>query len=519
MTQVSNSKEVDDFLTSVSELSLERLKEDQKRQRELRRNIEELRLNLDDAPYNGSNYQREAEDLSNRNSPRNHLSSHQLKSRHNEGNLDSSEEEMPPLPRRPSDTVPRLPKRPTINDTEEAPPLPRRKYHSADNDEVSFLVNLVRPVARKQTKVPPPKPSKPLSGLESESITLPKNSSGFRSFLEVENEIRTGQNDSKSPQVTADKIRKLDSAGHSLEDMSKEQVKNLHYGQKFDAAKNDKPSILPNKFDKGFSESHSELNNIVRPSATSKPPMSTKPLIPPKPSLRTYSKKDEQLLGDTIGRLKPVVPAKKPMNKFGVGANNIQAPSYGKFNKRSDFIDNLNSSPEGILTLAKLKPAKPQPPAPKYKPEAIKKLETIKSSKAVSPELKESTLNFKDHLASLIRTRTEPALISPKPASLLISRVRTDPGLDSMKFRNVEKIVHPNKSRTKGPKRKLPKKRATIVDGAKVEPALPHDISTKELGEIKDFKRKKLPPPIDKTSKQRALDNLKPRTVSGELFI
>lgn len=138
-----SSRKVDDFLSSVSQLSQDRLKEDQQRQRELRRDIDELRARLSSSSpaklgsgadlglFSASKSRvREVPQLVFNRNPRLHTA-----------------DIPPPMPSRPQEESP--PPMPARPESPPPPALPLRRNVDVD-------IQLMRPVA----KTAPPKPSK-----------------------------------------------------------------------------------------------------------------------------------------------------------------------------------------------------------------------------------------------------------------------------------------------------------------------------------------------------------------------
>lgn len=136
MVDVSPSnKKVGDFLTSLSELSQSRIQEDQERQRELQRKVDELKRQ---SPTKGIEKRPDNSEINSMNSSSGLLSRepHLLKF-----NRLLREDDRPPLPRRRRD------------DDEKSPPLPRRRVEHDSDDEGP-------PLPRRKGNTPPQKPPK-----------------------------------------------------------------------------------------------------------------------------------------------------------------------------------------------------------------------------------------------------------------------------------------------------------------------------------------------------------------------
>ncbi|KAG7663588.1 uncharacterized protein J8A68_002837 [[Candida] subhashii] len=188
MAEVSpSSKKVDDFLSSLSELSQERLREDQQRQRNLERNINELRSKSgsispskssglgNESVYSGTNsqYASTIPDLKfSRNRPPVPVKSFNMAA-------NDDEEDGPPLPRRPARYE---------TDDSNPPALPRRKQEPS----LDFSIDLINPIARKSTPPLPPKskPSIAKADFIPSKAGVNPEAGGYRSFSEIEKLIK-----------------------------------------------------------------------------------------------------------------------------------------------------------------------------------------------------------------------------------------------------------------------------------------------------------------------------------------
>lgn len=280
------------------------------------------------------------------------------------------------------------------------------------------------------------------------------------------------------------------------------------------------------------------------------------PPKPAKPSISKYEEQDTGILKAQMQKLShdknpPPKPSKPSPKKYQEEDNAIlisQMKKLGKKSSPSITRDSTEANPEGLTALAKLKPVKPallslSKTAPSNPiPEPIRKLESMKTSdrsltSSASPERpvatkppsssdlnvsepSKSPASFQDQLSSIIRASTVPNVRATKPASN-IPRANTLPLREEATNATQSKLTHPNKGRSKGPKRRLPKKIANNVStNEKAGGASGPSNTCQKSTQINDFKQKKIPPPINKASKQKALDNLKPsRNFSGELFI
>ncbi|CUM57372.1 uncharacterized protein AC631_05863 [Debaryomyces fabryi] len=315
----------------------------------------------------------------------------------------------------------------------------------------------------------------------------------------------------------------------------------------------------PPKPPKPSLEKYTRTENELLKSQMQKLSSSTNRAAPPKPakpSISKYEEQDTEILKAQMQKLShgknaPPKPSKPSPKKYQEEDNAILISQMKKLGKKSNpsiIRDSTDTNPEGLAALAKLKPVKAAPlslskiASYNSMPEPTKTIERMKTSdrslkSAASPERPVATkspsssdlnenkppktpASFQDQLSSIIRASTVPNVRASKPASN-IPRANTLPLRDETTNVTQSKLTHPNKGRSKGPKRRLPKKMAN--NPSTVENTGSADVTAntdKSSTQINDFKQKKIPPPINKASKQKALDNLKPsRNFSGELFI
>ncbi|KAL6449562.1 hypothetical protein SBY92_004476 [Candida maltosa Xu316] len=190
----SNNK-VDDFLSSLSQLSRERLREDQQRQRNLQRNINELQSRSNSTSPVKSFSASTSTSLDKSSYKYSIPESETISERYEVG--DEDEENAPKLPKRPTDEndkpPPPLPTRKykekqqqeeEEEDEDDAPPLPRRKFEKEPQHEP------LRSIPKKSA-FPMPKPS------SNNSASTTANST--RSFRDIESMIKTGQPKKSAP--------------------------------------------------------------------------------------------------------------------------------------------------------------------------------------------------------------------------------------------------------------------------------------------------------------------------------
>lgn len=208
---------------------------------------------------------------------------------------------------------------------------------------------------------------------------------------------------------------------------------------------------------------------------------------------------------------------------------------------------------EGLLALSKLKPVKAPPQKVPEKPEALRRLDNLKGVKETDSkagkkappkpetlkklnrvetqqdtitELPSSSQNgslsdlskatppasFEDRLSSILKSSTAPTLGASPMAP--VSRSITDPGLSKRRDTSGGKLMHPNKSRAKGPRRKLPKSMARTKQAEAAPVGL--SVEKRDTPGLKS-KSSRIPPPI---KAKPSLDQMKPsRNFSGEVFI
>lgn len=273
-----------------------------------------------------------------------------------------------------------------------------------------------------------------------------------------------------------------------------------------------------------------------------KPPVKSAPPKPAKLSSKAYEEKDSQELKDRILKLSPTKasapakPAKLSTKEYEEKdsqelkdqleklANKKQPPA--KPAKLSKTVSK-DSEAEAIGALHSLKPAKPAALKTAPKPEALQKFTSMKAEKA-APK------NFQAELSGILRSSTEPSLQKGPTNASSVSLTESKPPTTTLKKSWTEptlsQISHITKTRSKGPKRRLPKS-ASLTNSlaseksesesdpepkSKPEPKPEPTVAEKPKGKVPPAKPAKKPPPI-KAKKPDIL--AKPRTVSGELFI
>ncbi|KAI5958870.1 hypothetical protein KGF57_002304 [Candida theae] len=556
MTEVSpSSKKVDDFLSSLSQLSQERLKEDRQRQRELQRNIDELasRSNSSSPVKRDSNYQ----------SPSNFRSSHRISApdlKFNRSTKTKNDDEFaPPLPNRrveqEEEQPPALPRRSKVD--EEAPPkLPERKYEDS--------IGLLKPIARKEAPIKPLKPKPAVYKTGAVSQTSGSEPGGHRSFRDIENLIKSGKATTKSlesassklpdPKPKPDKPDWLSSLSSSKSTVITKQTSsppppiNATPGRSkptswIDSAvskspeskSNSKPSLI-----KPSKPKHLELYNKQKPKdpepefmtqfsklkkpvegAQSKAP----PAVKPKPKIKTTDEPPAEFQAKFKSITKPtsVKPQAKTINYEEKDSFDLRSklqkmsPPKPEKPKHNPSTYEQRDSEELRAQLSKM--AHKKPPKKPLKKAATDDLSLKQSrGKKSSPEADRAPedLSFGHKLGALLSQGPPLTKASTFPQTKAVS-VKSGPSQADGKA-----LTHATKSRAKGPKRKLPKSMQGGGEGKSVSESSRKQFEADKKKQAELPLEKvitpivKKPPPI----KQKPKDiKVKPRVISGELFI
>ncbi|KAM9896321.1 hypothetical protein OXX79_007540 [Metschnikowia pulcherrima] len=353
------------------------------------------------------------------------------------------------------------------------------------------------------------------------------------------------------------------------------------------------------------------------------------PVKPAKPTLRSFENQDTELLKDQIKRLSPTKTKQgETSRKFDFETEKSPAPTPEQPRSNSnDFSKQalrpmkpakpqaLKNEPEVVFARGNLRKSQPKQPEQASVPEALRKFQSLKSGSANPPhifhskgELKKNSASpktiqsntndnvesafqnppksnietrlasdkksldvatapsppnpgsgpkkpdFHAHLASIIRSSTEPSMMGPsssKPVPMgELKRASTVPEPAKAE----PKLTHPNKSRAKGPKRRPPKSGSSVPslsESKQVPPEKPvvftntqninmetngpaydrvsilgsshetetsgkPDMDAKHAEHLSIRKPRKLPPPIARKPNFNVTPS---RKVSGELFI
>lgn len=570
MAQLSpSSTKVDEFLSSLSQISQDRLRENHKRQRELQRDIDELRRT---SPVHHNEH-----GITELKFNRSARGAFYEKWKDSPPDLPTRPSDSPPMPERPKperpvkygtksslDALkqdkrekPERPKKPEWPEKPEKPPkLPTRPLEFEE-----AVVKIAKPVAR----VPEKATSKPVINIPHYSAR-PKDLEGageVRSFGDLEKQIQAGSRAYKpeisKPEIVSkhevSKSTPLEPLGVSTsKPVSRPLVpskpKELKEGKELESkfpVKPVKPSFGANKPGTFKPDAKSDFN----------PKPDIKPAKPAKLSFKSFQEQDTQELKQQIQRLSPTKSAPISERKALTDAKPVGISPLRPV-KRSE--PEVLKIPEALNALAKLKPAKPTKPAKPEKPEkpakakspqptkvGISQLSESKSSGPVKPRtnsslstptdsaaLTDKQPDFRARLANVLRANTDPTV---KAASQVESVRRTQSATTSTK------LTHPNKTRAKGPKRKLPKQLGSAPVSApasisastsaftspssppKMAISSPANKSTSSHGDQHNLQnqqntvepKKKTPPPIK--PKKPVLQPRQKRVVSGDLFL
>ncbi|WEJ96993.1 hypothetical protein PSN45_004539 [Yamadazyma tenuis] len=546
MTQMSPSLDkVDDFLSQLSQLSQERLSEDQNRQQALERNIQSLRSSsssphkrLDsftpskpaytDVPSLKFNRDKR---LGNTPPP---------KPQRPKPNLQESRDESPPplLPRRREETPPALPRRRDASEDEQTPPLPQRRYLKTPPQKPSqkpgdFTIDLVKPVSAPTAHKIKPLASRGSSNQREVSDSQEKR---FRSFAEVENSIKgepakpakpsksDGLSSSISPSSATSGVVDAVAASQNSKPLGEKPV----IAAKFVPQTDEVEVVSPTRgirstswIDSAQSRSPIRNRSPVTP-ITMKPKPQVKPkveanletkatpkpvIIKPKPIVETFTKpsydnyksKDNEPLLSQLAKMKDKpkpVPKPKPAD----------LAKYDE-NTTTELKTQLTKLASNKTSSQPIKPIKPS--VMKYKEQDTSLLNSQISRLGKRTALESAPVDFKSQLNSIIRVTTAPQLGGP-PATKLhqLERSQSFPIEKRPDTESTSKLTHPQKSRAKGPKRRLPKNlnRGTSMPSsaeAKKFPPPTNKDSTLETKKASTPETKKVPPPINKASKPK----------------
>ncbi|RCK64253.1 hypothetical protein Cantr_10422 [Candida viswanathii] len=524
----SNTK-VNDFLSSLSQLSQDKLREDQERQQRLQRNIDELQRRLRSTSPIKSSVTVSSVSLG-----KSHYgySVPELKfnrSKVTEVEVSEEEEEGPELPRRPvekappplprrkykEEDAPALPKRryqKEEEEEEEAPALPKRKSEK-DKDEEE--INLLNPVPRKssfpipkQTPSKPTKPAKPASVKPDFKVERPAPGQ-HRSFRDIENIIKSSEPSTTKPAPPrpAKKVDVPVEPKTPAKPVKSDWLTSLASAktttftpQSPESKKGSKSHVLPKP--KAKDDLEDEEAEFILKFKELKP--AKKPVLPkPKPIVKSS----------------PVVPlAKKPIEKQlkPVGltetkntrdVRSFETKEEAEFKSKFEKLKTGPVPPKKPKTLTSF-----NEPPPEFQ-NKFNKIAAKSPQKLQRPATTGSLGNYKEKDTAELRSQLEKLVSArnkggPPAVVKSVDTVREVTPKKSDTQSSEEKLVHPTKSRTKGPKRRLPK---TMLKKEDVKPV---------QQPVVEIKKKKVGPPINKHTKPKEVGELKPSiAASGDFFI
>lgn len=501
MTQVSPSnKKVNDFLSSLSQLSQERLREDQQRQRNLQRNIDELQLRLASTSPSKSSISTTSSTLATSyygysvpdlkfNRSRLTVENTKEQTKHNEKVYEEEDEE----------EAPKLPQRPINHETatKNPPPLPKRKYKEEIEEKPPALparkpelekINLLKPVARKSSFPMPLKPTQPNLNV---NLNASNESSGkHRSFKDIEELIKSGNTVKKTaprppeklttdkPTVTSPKTPVKPTKADWLTSLSTAKTTTSTPQAVSPDSKRPVPPIISHKnwIDSAVSKTDTKPP-VEKPSKPSFLKKTTKPEIPKKPNLpkeNLFETEEEAEFKLKFKELKSVSasvsPEKVEKKITGVPQNKVIVEFEAKLAQlRSQSptrkpIERTKDEQEYLSKFEKVKAAPIPPLRPKSMtfnnppPEFQKRFEKIVTKappKPIKPsKVSLSTYQEKDTKELMSQLKR---LGSPKKED------QEKPKVEHKKEEDTKDIVTSNggneqsKRRTRGPKRRLPK--------------------------------------------------------------
>ncbi|KAM9928802.1 hypothetical protein OXX59_001599 [Metschnikowia pulcherrima] len=475
------------------------------------------------------------------------------------------------------------------NDDQSRPKLPQRPSLQAQ-----ALAGLIRPVASKDT---------PIHTIPSQNSSKKVNIPNYVAFPNTQ--ISTGGAPTKIASFS-DLETKIRARAGARDVMTEKPVSSLDGKDKLDEKlpiPAPKPSWAP----------------ALKP---------VTPVKPAKPTLRSFENQDTELLKDQIKRLSPTKTKQGEISRkvdFGTEKSPAPTPEKPRSNSNDFSKQALRPmkpakpqalhEPEVLFARGNLRKSQPKQPEQESVPEALRKFQSLKSGSVNPPhiihskgELKKNSASprtiqshpndnvesasqnspksnietrlasdkkspdvaaalsppnpgsgpkkpdFHAHLASIIRSSTEPSMMGPstlKPVPMgELKRASTVPEPTNPE----NKLTHPNKSRAKGPKRRLPKsgsnvqsssesKQATPKKSAvsantqginmktngpaydrvsihgsshETEPSGKSDMDANHAENLSIRKPRKLPPPIARKPNFNVTPS---RKVSGELFI
>ena len=571
MTDVSPSdNKVDTFLSSLSQLSQDKLREDQERQQRLQRNIDELQLRLrstspikssmssSNVSLGKSHYGYNIPDLK---FNRSKIAEKEIPKQEElveeedgpalpkrPAKYDTDDKAPPPLPRRKykeqqqedEKDAPALPKRKTDKEEEKkAPAMPRRKNQVEE-------INLLSPVARKSSfpmpKQTPAKPAKPTSvkpDLKTERPTVGQH----RSFRDIENLIKSGDTTQKTTLAPSTSTSTSTSKQAPPRPRPRPPPKNL-----LEPVKTQQPSapstpVKPVKSDWLTSLASAKTTTSTPQSPESKNGNKSPVMVKPKEKGGIQDEEAEFILKFKelkATKKKPILPTPKPREMSVPGIPPIKKPIEKplkpvslneKKNIKDGKVFETKEEAEFKSKFEKLKtgpvpPRKPKTlssfnePPPEFQ-NKFNKIAAKSPQKLQRPATTGSLGNYKDKDTAELRLQLEKLVSARNKAGPIASPTKDVSVPKEVVAKKVdtqssdEKLVHPTKARTKGPKRRLPK---TMLKGGETEKKT--EVVQPKAQPVPEIKTKKVGPPVKKHTKPKEIGELEPSSrVNGDFFI
>ena len=240
----------------------------------------------------------------------------------------------------------------------------------------------------------------------------------------------------------------------------------------------------------------------------------TPPPKPSKPSLSSYEEKDALQLKSQISRIlskePPRIPKKPAFADYQRNDSDEIRNQIKKLGKEKSSAAPTNKALEKpSLSEGSLKTgSKPEGP---QKPSRDPNTLTGEDIKGKHPSPPSKPVDFGSELSLLLSKKSTAQLLAPSPKQPS-QRNPVNKEVETKTEENIKSpsLTHLNRLRAKGPKRKLPKNMAS---------SQVNNVEQKEQVPSEYQKSKKLPPIVNKRGKQRALDKMKPRNFSGEVFV
>lgn len=449
---------------------------------------------------------------------------------------------------KPTDWISSVYKNPSSTRTKQPPATPKPSYLSSKN--LSSITNQTS-LRETQDDSATAKPKKPTSWIDSAlkksdspnkyenlkpSFQITKNSTA--STIEERNEepellfkFKDKSLLPSKPPIIPPKILKKD-------DLEEEPLEYLTKLKEIKTSKVIEKPIVPLKPSK---DQFMDKDEVVL--AQTKMKLAQRPVVPKatKPSLDKYQADDELVLKSTMRALSPnkmklnsrqsfqekdTEELRNQMKKLSTSPSKFSQPNLKRYEEQDteelkhqlnklgtkkssqSTTNNSQNKAEGLIALEQLKPIKPAKPAkPTSKPtngsESITKSTNDLIEKSI--ELNTDEVDFKSQLSSILRVGSGP--LTPRNTDNDIKNITYSQGSSD------KKLTHHNKSRAKGPKRRLP------TQSNKNNTATSTNIPSVSQSSTSSLTTPSRKPYLNKQNKPKPEIKVKPRVFSGEVFI